>query len=138
MDQINDKPWTRGAGDLTDFFNYAMTEEDWLEYCKQQLAMRGELTEASRQQRAPDPTIVPVKARIPSKQAPKVAVKVSTIVGEDGVSTIQTTTTTIEGDDVEDVIIGPNFVTSTTTTTTITSDDGDDDNNIKNEDDASA
>jgi len=75
MDQIEDKPWTRGAGDMTDFFNYAMTEEDWLEYSKQQLAIRNELSEASRQQRAPDPTIVPVQARTPSKQTPKVAVK---------------------------------------------------------------
>lgn len=91
MDQIEDKPWTRGAGDLTDFFNYAMTEEDWLEYSKQQLAIRNELSEASRQQRAPDPTIVPVTARTPSKQAPKVAVK--------GLE---------EGDDVLDIEDGEN------------------------------
>jgi hypothetical protein len=78
MDQIEDKPWTRGAGDMTDFFNYNMTEEDWLEYSQQQLIIRQELTDASRQRRPPDPTIVPVQARAPSKQTPKVAVNPKT------------------------------------------------------------
>ncbi|KAI2513746.1 Fip1 motif [Fragilaria crotonensis] len=78
MDQIEDKPWTRGAGDLTDFFNYDMTEEDWFEYSQQQLLIRQELTDAGRQRRPPDPTIVPVQARAPSKQTPKVAVNPKT------------------------------------------------------------
>jgi Fip1 motif len=78
MDQIEEKPWTRGTGDVTDFFNYNMTEEDWLEYSRQQLLIRQELTDASRQRRPPDPTIVPVQARAPSKQTPKVAVNPKT------------------------------------------------------------
>eukprot|EP00816_Leptocylindrus_hargravesii_P000690 CAMPEP_0196826056 /NCGR_PEP_ID=MMETSP1362-20130617/93415_1 /TAXON_ID=163516 /ORGANISM="Leptocylindrus danicus, Strain CCMP1856" /LENGTH=677 /DNA_ID=CAMNT_0042206587 /DNA_START=715 /DNA_END=2748 /DNA_ORIENTATION=- len=73
MDQIEDKPWERG--DITDFFNYGMTEYDWAEYAEQQLAVRQELTDASRQKRQPDPNIVPVEPKMPSKQNPKVAVK---------------------------------------------------------------
>ena len=72
MDQIEDKPWTRG--DMTDFFNYSLTEEDWMDYSSQQLAIRHELTEAARQRRPPDPTIVPVQARTPTTQTPKVAI----------------------------------------------------------------
>eukprot|EP00934_Nitzschia_sp_Nitz4_P008691 Nitzschia sp. Nitz4//scaffold288_size23661//5438//6958//NITZ4_008467-RA/size23661-processed-gene-0.37-mRNA-1//1//CDS//3329545791//8681//frame0 len=72
FDQIDDKPWTRG--DITDFFNYGLTEEDWLEYSQQQLTIRQELTDASRQRRPADPTIVPVAPRAPAKQTPKVAV----------------------------------------------------------------
>ncbi|CAJ1966707.1 unnamed protein product [Cylindrotheca closterium] len=75
FDQIDDKPWTRG--DDTDFFNYGLTEEDWLEYSQQQLMIRQELTDASRQRRAPDPTLVPVTPKAPSKQQPKVAVATS-------------------------------------------------------------
>lgn len=74
MDQIEDKPWTRGAGDLTDFFNYGFGEDDWLEYSQQQLMIRQELTDASRQRRQPDPGIVPVTPRTPNKQTPRVAV----------------------------------------------------------------
>jgi Fip1 motif len=96
MDQIEDKPWTRGAGDMTDFFNYNMTEEDWLEYSQQQLIIRQELTDASRQRRPPDPTVVPVQARAPSKQTPKVAVNPKT-GEEDG------------EDDGEGPMIGPSM-----------------------------
>lgn len=82
FDQIDDKPWTRG-GDMTDFFNYGLSEEDWLEYAQQQLMIRQELTDASRQRRPPDPTIVPVTPRTPSQQAPKVAVVAKTEGGDD-------------------------------------------------------
>lgn len=78
FDQIDDKPWARGAGDLTDFFNYGMGEEDWLDYAQQQLMIRQELTDAGRQRRPVDPTIVPVTPKTPNKQTPKVAVAEST------------------------------------------------------------
>ena len=78
MDQIEDKPWERG--DVTDFFNYSMTEFDWAEYAEGQLAVRQELTDASRQKRQPDPNIVPVEPKMPSKQNPKVSVSVSVSV----------------------------------------------------------
>jgi hypothetical protein len=74
MDQIEDKPWLRGVGDLTDFFNYGFTEDDWLEYSQQQLMIRQELMDASRQKRPPDPNIVPVAQRAPKMQNPRVAV----------------------------------------------------------------
>ncbi len=64
FDQIDDKPWLRGAGDVTDFFNYGFTEEDWLEYGEQQLMIRQELIDASRQKRPPDPSIVPVVPKV--------------------------------------------------------------------------
>jgi hypothetical protein len=73
FDQIDDKPWTRG-GDMSDFFNYGFTEEDWLSYAEQQLIIRQELVDASRQKRQPDPSIVPVIPKAPKKQAPRVAV----------------------------------------------------------------
>ena len=79
MDQIEEKPWDRAAGgtaDVTDYFNYEMQEEDWEEYSERQLTVRQELTDASRQRRMPDPTIVPVVAKAPAKQTPKVAVAV--------------------------------------------------------------
>ena len=38
MDQIEDKPWERG--DITDFFNYGMSEIDWNEYAEMQLTVR--------------------------------------------------------------------------------------------------
>ena len=75
MDQIEDKPWNRG-GDITDYFNYGMGEEDWLEYSEFQMAIRQELTDASKQSRRPDPTLVPVIPRAPRKQQPRVAVAV--------------------------------------------------------------
>lgn len=74
FDSIEDKPWIRGVGDLTDYFNYGLTEEDWLEYSQQQLTIRQELTDANRQKRPPDPTIVPVMPRKPRSQNPRVAV----------------------------------------------------------------
>ncbi len=79
MDQIEDKPWDRSSGgtaDITDYFNYGLSEEDWLEYSDRQLTVRQELTDASRQRRSADPTIVPVVPKTPSKQTPKVAVAV--------------------------------------------------------------
>jgi len=76
FDQIDDKPWTRG--DPTDFFNYSLTEEDWLEYAQLQITIRQELTDASRQRRPPDPTVVPVTPRVPTKQTPRVAVATTT------------------------------------------------------------
>ena len=86
MDQIEDKPWERGGtSDVTDYFNYGLTEEDWLEYAEQQLQVRQELTDAARQKRLPDPTIVPVLPKTPSKQTPKVAVaSVEDMEGEKG------------------------------------------------------
>ncbi|KAL3777726.1 hypothetical protein ACHAW5_008955 [Stephanodiscus triporus] len=77
MDQIEDKPWDRGgmgpdgaiapAVDVTDYFNYGMTKEDWLEYSKFQLSV-------CRQKRLPDAGIVPVVARTPRVQGDRVAV----------------------------------------------------------------
>jgi len=64
FDQIDDKPWERGAGDVTDFFNYGFSEEDWLEYAEQQLLIRQELIDANRQKRIPDPSIVPVIPKV--------------------------------------------------------------------------
>lgn len=78
MDQIEDKPWVRGTGDPTDYFNYGLQEEDWIEYAERQLAVRQELTDANRQKRLPDPSIVPVLPKTPSNQTPKVAVSSST------------------------------------------------------------
>lgn len=95
MDQIEDKPWIRG--DITDFFNYTLTEEDWMEYGAQQLDIRQELTDAGRQRRPPDPTIVPVMPRAPARQTPKVAVS--------GDSDNNGTDVTM-GDD-EEPVIGP-------------------------------
>jgi hypothetical protein len=86
MDQIEEKPWDRATGgtaDMTDYFNYGLSEEDWLEYAERQLAVRQELTDASRQRRLPDPTIVPVQPKAPSKQQPKVAVVVKKTQDED-------------------------------------------------------
>jgi len=103
MDQIEDKPWTNGS-DLTDFFNYTMNEEDWIEYSQQQLQIRQELTDASRQRRPPDPNIVPVTPKTPLKQAPRVAVASKdddANAGNDG------TQTTGEG---EGPVIGPEMV----------------------------
>ena len=72
FDQIEDKPWERGAGEVTDFFNYGLSEEEWLEYGQQQLAIRQELIEASREKRAVDPNIVPVVPKKPSSASSQV------------------------------------------------------------------
>ena len=69
FDQIEDKPWLLGKGDFSDFFNYGLTEEEWLEYSEQQLIVRQELIDARRQKRKPDPTLVPVTPREPSSLA---------------------------------------------------------------------
>jgi hypothetical protein len=74
FDQIADKPWTRGAGDFSDFFNYGLSEEDWMEYGENQLMIRQELTDASHQKRDPDPNLVPVLPRAPKAQSARVAV----------------------------------------------------------------
>ena len=73
VDQMEDKPWARG-GDPTDFFNYGMTDDDWFEYSEIQMSIRQELTDASKQGRKPDPTLIPVNPRAPRKQNPRVAV----------------------------------------------------------------
>ncbi|KAL3789697.1 hypothetical protein ACHAWO_001045 [Cyclotella atomus] len=75
MDQIEDKPWDKG-GDITDYMNYGLTEEDWIEYAERQLAVRQELTDAAKQKRLPDPGVVPVVPRAPTKQGDRVAVRV--------------------------------------------------------------
>jgi hypothetical protein len=77
MDQIEDKPWERstgGTGDGTDYFNYGLSEIDWMDYSQGQLTVRQELTDSSRQKRQPDPTIVKVTPKAPARQQPKVAV----------------------------------------------------------------
>lgn len=65
FEQIEDKPWQRVEGNthFTEFFNYDLQEDDWLEYAQQQLAIRQELIDASKQKRAPDPSIVPIQPR---------------------------------------------------------------------------
>jgi len=79
MDQIEEKPWDRetgGTGDITDYFNYGMSEEDWFDYSERQKLVRQELTDAGRQRRMPDPTIVPVAPKAPTQQTPRVAVAI--------------------------------------------------------------
>jgi len=83
MDHIEDKPWERG--DIVDFFNYGLGEEDWIEYAERQLSVRQELTDAVKQKRQPDPNIVPVVPTAPSKQTPRVAVR-ETKKNEDSLS----------------------------------------------------
>lgn len=82
FDQIEDKPWLRGSGELSDFFNYDLQEEDWLEYGQQQLMIRQELVDAARNKRPVDPNIVPVvpktsPAALAASQAPHVPVSAS-------------------------------------------------------------
>jgi hypothetical protein len=114
FDQIEDKPWER-TGELTDYFNYALTEEDWREYAQLQLNIRQELTDASRQQRAPDPTIVPVTPRAPHAQTPRVPVKIADTTNDvtgDGEQSNETSATAITTTDPVDeaqvdIEIGP-------------------------------
>ena len=71
FDQIDDKPWERGVGftdNHSDFFNYGLSEEDWLEYAAQQLVIRQELIDAYRQKRLPDPAIVPIQPPVVKKE----------------------------------------------------------------------
>mmetsp|Transcript_18683 Transcript_18683/g.43236 ORF Transcript_18683/g.43236 Transcript_18683/m.43236 type:complete len:647 (-) Transcript_18683:385-2325(-) len=106
FDQIDDKPWLRGAGDITDFFNYGFSEEDWLEYGEQQLMIRQELIDANRQKRPPDPSIVPVVPKKPKKQNPRVAVATNDAAAtEEGASS----TAGVKNEDGEDssTTIGP-------------------------------
>lgn len=90
MDQIEDKPWNNGS-DITDYFNYTMNEQDWLEYSQLQLQIRQELTDANRQKRPTDPNIVPVTPKTPQKQAPRVAVAVRTDNTDDDKDGAETT-----------------------------------------------
>ena len=83
MDQIEDKPWTTG-GDPVDYFNYSLTEEDWLEYAERQLNIRQEVTDASKQKRLPDPVLVQVVPRAPKVQGDRVAVRVKKKLDDDG------------------------------------------------------
>ncbi len=81
-----------------------MGEEDWVEYSQNQLQIRQELTDASRQRRPPDPNIVPVTPKTPAKQAPRVAVAVK-----------ETSDSTDADGDVnmateENVVLGPTMV----------------------------
>ena len=107
MDQIDDKPWEHGSGDVTDYFNYNFGEEDWLEYSQQQLQIRQELTDASKQRRAPDPTIVPVAPRTPKKQTPRVAVVGSS---DNGDTVDEADVTTLHEHDEDGPVIGPVMV----------------------------
>ena len=94
FDQIEEKPWTI-RGDISDYFNYGLSEETWLEYAENQLQIRQELIDAQRQKRPPDPNIVPVQPRAPKAQTPRVAVAdSSTEEAADG--------TTIDGEANED------------------------------------
>lgn len=70
FDQMEDKPWTR-SGDMSDYFNYDLTEQQFLEYAQQQILVRQELIDAARQKRPADPNLVPVTPRIPSAQHPR-------------------------------------------------------------------
>mmetsp|Transcript_31993 Transcript_31993/g.67251 ORF Transcript_31993/g.67251 Transcript_31993/m.67251 type:complete len:670 (-) Transcript_31993:449-2458(-) len=83
MDQIEEKPWDKGEADITDYFNYGMMEEDWLEYAERQLAVRQELTDASKQKRLPDPGIVTVVPRAPRVQGDRVAVRKKKVVEDE-------------------------------------------------------
>lgn len=115
------QPWDRGAGttgaaDISDFFNYGLTEEDWLEYGEQQLAIRQELNDAARQKRAPDPNIIPVTPKAPEAQGSRVAVDNSaaakagdpTVVG-DGMCTLcpPAEGTAAENGDGTPTVMGP-------------------------------
>lgn len=74
---LDDKPWLRNvppgqtptAESVSEFFNYGMTEEDWLEYAQHQLLVRDELINAARQKRPPDPSLVPFQPRTTSDTA---------------------------------------------------------------------
>lgn len=63
LDQIEDKPWARQHGDGSDFFNYGLSEQEWVEYAAQQVVIRQELIDARQQSRPIDPAIVPVIPR---------------------------------------------------------------------------
>lgn len=72
FDQIDDKPWERGVGSSdnhSEFFNYGLSEEDWLEYAAQQLIIRQELIDAYRQKRLPDPAIVPIQPPVEKEES---------------------------------------------------------------------
>jgi hypothetical protein len=110
MDQIEDRPWLRG--DATDYFNYGLTEEDWVEYAERQLMVRQELMEAARQKRLPDPTVVPVLPKLPSKQSPRVAVVTTTATTKH--STLgnvdrQQQQQQQQQEEEEDIVIGPSL-----------------------------
>jgi len=56
MDGIQYKPWV--AGDITEYFNYGLNEQGWIDYADRQLVVRQELVDAAEQKRQPDPNIV--------------------------------------------------------------------------------
>lgn len=67
LDQIDDKPWQRHTMEnpvnISEYFNYGLQEDEWLEYAEQQLMIRQELSDASRQKRPVNPAIVPIQPR---------------------------------------------------------------------------
>jgi hypothetical protein len=107
MDQIEEKPWDHGTVDITDYFNYNFGEADWLEYSQQQLQIRQELTDASKQRRVADPSIVPVTPKAPNKQTPRVAV-VGSIASDDAAD--EADVTMQDGDGGDGPVIGPVMV----------------------------
>jgi hypothetical protein len=111
FDQMEDKPWTRAA-DHSDYFNYNLTEEAWLEYAAQQMTIRQELQDAARSKRPPDPHIVPVTPALPPSQAPKVAIVAGGEEHADGVTglaveTNTAATTTVTDHPVPVAPVGP-------------------------------
>jgi len=56
FDGIQYKPWV--TGDITDYFNYGLSEPRWIDYADRQLVVRQELVDAAEQKRQPDPNIV--------------------------------------------------------------------------------
>ena len=83
FDQIEEKPWERNLAPgqqpsnehLAEFFNYGLSEEDWLEYSQQQLLIRQELVDAHHQKRPPDPAIVPIQAPVKNEADDATAVE---------------------------------------------------------------
>ena len=73
-----------------------------MDYAQQQLMIRQELTDANRQRRPPDPTTVPVTPRTPNKQAPRVAVAVSSKSDDDAEDSIAM--------DEDGAVVGPFLV----------------------------
>lgn len=45
VDSIEEKPWTKPGADITDYFNYGFTEENWKLYCLKQRKLRMEVAE---------------------------------------------------------------------------------------------
>ena len=45
VDTIEEKPWTKPGADITDYFNYGFTEENWKLYCLKQRKLRQEVAD---------------------------------------------------------------------------------------------